>query len=170
MCLATVFACQLAAYAMHSRFIWLILLLLCCLALSCFPATADCAPGLYKNETGSCVPCAEGQYCLGGDATNTDSAASDCPTGLATVFAGAKSQAQCFTTQGYGRVATRGANGKVELSGSLCGVGLYNVGGNTAGCQRCGAGLTTSGQGSSSTSQCCEYHCLAADRGSRNSI
>jgi hypothetical protein len=92
---------------------------------------------------------------MGGDRTlNPSNAASECPTGLQTLFAGAKSQAQCFTLAGYGRVSSRGTDGKTLLSAVVCEVGTYNVGGNSAGCQRCGPGLTTAGNGSTSISQC----------------
>ncbi|WIA42283.1 hypothetical protein OEZ86_008297 [Tetradesmus obliquus] len=103
----------------------------------------DCAPGLYKNDTsGECVSCTVGKYCPGGDAAGA-SPASPCNAGLATTFAGAKSQAQCFTIAGYGRVSIKAADGKVTVEGTVCPVGTYNVGKNTAGCQKCGAGLTT---------------------------
>jgi hypothetical protein len=95
---------------------------------------------------------------MGGDATlNPNNAASDCPQGLQTLFAGAKSQAQCFTQAGYGRVSSRGQDGKTVLSSVLCDVGTYNVGGNSAGCQRCGPGLTTASNGSTSAAACGEY-------------
>jgi hypothetical protein len=100
-----------------------------------------------------CKPCALGKFCLGGDATvNPNNLEATCPEGLATTFAGAKSQAQCFTKPGYGRVSTKGSDGKVSLTG---------VGSNTAGCQKCGAGLTTATTGSDSASLCCEslYSC-----------
>jgi hypothetical protein len=75
---------------------------------------------------------------------------------LLTTFAGAKSQAQCFTKPGYGRVSTKGSDGKVSLTGVLCDVATYNVGSNTASCQKCSAGLTTSTTGSTAASDCRE--------------
>jgi hypothetical protein len=63
---------------------------------------------------------------------------------------------QCFTLPGYGRTSTRGDNGKVTLSAQLCPIGTYNVGQNTAGCQKCGAGLTTAAEGSDAASDCRE--------------
>lgn len=105
-----------------------------------------------------CQTCTLGKYCLGGDAKiNPNNTESDCPGGLQTIFAGAKSQAQCFTKAGYGRTATKQANGQVALSAVQCPVGTYNVGGNTAGCQKCSAGLTTAASSSNSASLCCEY-------------
>lgn len=119
---------------------------------------ADCAPGLYLNGTlgegGWCASCPPGQYCLGGSGKAPTSPATDCPDGLATKFAGAKSQQQCFTSAGYGRYSTRLPNNTVVLEGRLCPQGTYNIGGNTAGCQKCGPGLTTQQDGSSSASQC----------------
>jgi len=115
--------------------------------------TCDCAPGLYLNatlsENGWCVSCPAGQFCLGGSAKAPDSPATNCPAGLATKFSGAKSQQQCFTTPGYGRVSNR-----TGLVGVQCEAGTYNIGGNTAGCQKCGPGLTTQQAGSSNSSQC----------------
>jgi hypothetical protein len=111
-----------------------------------------------------CKPCALGKFCLGGDATvNPNNVEATCPEGLLTTFAGAKSQAQCFTKPGYGRVSTKGSDGKVSLTGVLCDVATYNVGSNTAGCQKCGAGLTTATTGSDSASLCCEclYTCCS---------
>jgi hypothetical protein len=108
-----------------------------------------------------CKPCTAGKFCLGGDLTlNPLNEETACPDGLITTFAGAKSRAQCFTKPGYGRVSTQGSNGQVTLSGVLCAVGSYNVGSNTAGCQKCGAGLTTASTGSDDSSDCSE--CLAA--------
>jgi hypothetical protein len=105
----------------------------------------------------NCAPCSNGKFCLGGDATvNPKNEESACPDGLRTTFAGAKSRAQCFTKPGYGRVSTFGSNGKVSLSGVLCAAGSYNVGSNTAGCQKCAPGLTTPTNGSTSASACCE--------------
>jgi hypothetical protein len=63
---------------------------------------------------------------------------------------------QCFTKPGFGRVSTRGNDGKVTVEGKECEQGTYNVGGNTAGCQKCGAGLNTAGTGSTSASACRE--------------
>jgi hypothetical protein len=110
----------------------------------------------------NCQPCTLGKFCLGGDTTvNPNNLESACPDGLATTFAGAKSQAQCFTQPGYGRVSTKGSDGKVSLSGVVCEVGTYNVGSNTAGCQKCGAGLTTVTNTSTSASACREFlQCL----------
>jgi len=95
----------------------------------------------------------------GGDANSANSPATDCPTGLATKFTGAKSSAQCFTQEGYGRKSTRDAGtGVVSYTGVICPVATYNVGGNTAGCQKCGAGLTTDGTGkSNATRDCCKH-------------
>ena len=126
----------------------------CCRALLCL---ADCAPGLAMDANKNCQPCTLGKYCLGGDATvNPTNAEDGCPDGLATTFAGAKSQAQCFTKAGYGRTSSKGSNGKVSLAGVLCDVATYNVGSNTAGCQKCGAGLTTAGNTSNSAAACRE--------------
>jgi hypothetical protein len=50
----------------------------------------------------------------------------------------------------------KGSDGKVSLSGALCDVATYNVGSNTAGCQKCGEGLTTATNGSTSASDCSE--------------
>jgi hypothetical protein len=111
------------------------------------------------DENGDCQTCTEGKYCPGGDAANPNSNSADCPAGLATTFAGAKSQAQCFTQAGHGRVSTKGSDGKVTLSAVVCEVGTYNVGSNTAGCQKCGAGLTTAGNTSTSAADCGE--CVA---------
>ena len=94
----------------------------------------------------------------GGSAT-APSTSTPCPEGLETKFTGAKSVAQCFTKPGYGRKATRNAStGVVTYSGVLCAVATYNVGGNTAGCQKCGAGLTTNSTGKSSAAlDCCKH-------------
>eukprot|EP00775_Hariotina_reticulata_P003830 gene3830-4087_t len=78
----------------------------------------------------------------------------DCPSGLETRFPGAKSLAQCFTQAGYGRKTVRGSNGASSYVGVTCPIGTFNLGGNTAGCQKCGAGLTTSAAGKSSASDC----------------
>jgi hypothetical protein len=111
----------------------------------------------------TCIPCALGKFCPGGDPTsNPNNLESDCPDGLQTIFAGAKSQAQCFTKPGYGRVSTRGSDGKVSLTGVLCPAGTYNVGANTAACQNCGPGLTTTTNGSSSAAACRE--CFAVQQ------
>jgi hypothetical protein len=110
------------------------------------------------DNDGNCQPCTPGKFCPGGDTTsNPNNLELDCPEGLQTTFAGAKSQAQCFTKPGYGRVSTKGSDGKVSLTGVLCPVGTYNVGANTAGCQNCGPGLTTATNGSSSAAACREY-------------
>ncbi|WIA14315.1 hypothetical protein OEZ85_002847 [Tetradesmus obliquus] len=117
--------------------------------------TCDCAPGLAMDANKNCQPCSKGKFCLGGDATvNPTNAESTCPDGLETTFAGAKSQAQCFTKPGYGRTAAKGSDGKVSLAGVVCDIATYNVGSNTAGCQKCGAGLTTATNGSDSASDC----------------
>ncbi|WIA08977.1 hypothetical protein OEZ85_008391 [Tetradesmus obliquus] len=118
--------------------------------------TCDCAPGLAMDAvTKECKPCSMGKYCLGGDLTvNPNNEEKACPEGLETTFAGAKSQAQCFTKAGYGRASRLGSNGKIILSGVLCPEGTYNVGSNTAGCQKCGAGLTTATNGSDAASAC----------------
>uniref|UniRef100_A0A383VTT6 Tyrosine-protein kinase ephrin type A/B receptor-like domain-containing protein n=1 Tax=Tetradesmus obliquus TaxID=3088 RepID=A0A383VTT6_TETOB len=116
---------------------------------------ADCAPGLAMDANKNCIQCSVGKYCLGGDATlNPQNKELDCPKGLQTTFAGAKSQAQCFTKPGYGRTSRTGSDGKVYVSGALCEAGRYNVGSNTAGCQQCGAGLTTATNGSTSAAAC----------------
>jgi hypothetical protein len=132
-----------------------LLLLLLLLLNSLHPA--DCAPGLAMDANRNCQPCTLGKFCLGGDTTvNPNNTESACPDGLATIFAGAKSQAQCFTKPGYGRVAVQASNGKVSYAGMLCPVATYNVGGNTAGCQNCGPGLTTATNGSTSAAACSE--------------
>lgn len=64
---------------------------------------------------------------------------------------------QCFTEAGFGRTSTRGADGKVTLSATACPVGTYNVGQNTAGCQKCGAGLTTAGEKSKAADDCSKF-------------
>jgi hypothetical protein len=94
---------------------------------------------------------------LGGDDTvNPNNTESTCPDGLTTTFLGAKSQAQCFTKPGYGRASIRISDGTILLSGVLCPVGTFNVGGNTASCQKCGVGLTTATNGSKTWSDCSE--------------
>uniref|UniRef100_A0A383V609 Tyrosine-protein kinase ephrin type A/B receptor-like domain-containing protein n=1 Tax=Tetradesmus obliquus TaxID=3088 RepID=A0A383V609_TETOB len=115
--------------------------------------TCDCAPGL-SMQNGKCEPCPVGKFCAGGSAANDKSDATDCPANLATTFIGAKSQAQCFTLAGFGRVSTKGTDGKVSLTGVQCLKGTYNVGNNTAGCQKCGAGLTTADDGATSMAEC----------------
>lgn len=115
--------------------------------------TCDCAPGFYKSGE-SCVACVAPKFCLGGDASNPTSAASDCASGLATTISGAKSLQQCFTVAGYGRTTSRDANGFTQVSGTACAVGTYNVGGNTAGCQKCPSGLTTANTQSASLDDC----------------
>jgi hypothetical protein len=87
---------------------------------------------------------------------NPNNIESDCPAGLETTFAGAKSQAQCFTMPGFGRVSTKGSDGKVTLSGVACELSTYNVGKNTAGCQKCGPGLTTENEQSDAVALCSE--------------
>uniref|UniRef100_A0A383VRV3 Tyrosine-protein kinase ephrin type A/B receptor-like domain-containing protein n=1 Tax=Tetradesmus obliquus TaxID=3088 RepID=A0A383VRV3_TETOB len=115
----------------------------------------DCAPGLAMDANKNCQPCSIGNYCPGGDASlNPNNEEADCPDGLATTFMGAKSQAQCFTQPGYGRVSVQAPDGHVTLEGVLCEVGTYNIGGNTAVCQNCGPGLTTARNGSTSASAC----------------
>jgi hypothetical protein len=110
------------------------------------------------DNDGNCQACTPGKFCPGGDTTsNPNNLELDCPEGLETTFAGAKSQAQCFTKPGYGRVSTKGSDGKVSVTGVLCPVATYNVGANTAGCQNCGPGLTTATNGSSSAAACREY-------------
>ncbi|KAF8061892.1 Svep1 [Scenedesmus sp. PABB004] len=121
--------------------------------------TCDCAPGMALNGSASdagawCAACPAGQFCPGGDRNNPSSAPRDCAAGLATMSAGAKSEAQCFTTPGFGRVAQRQANGAVALVAQRCAVGSYNVGRNTAGCQRCNPGLTTVTEGAAAMSDC----------------
>ncbi|WIA13038.1 hypothetical protein OEZ85_006646 [Tetradesmus obliquus] len=118
----------------------------------------DCAPGMAFNGTRDdisnwCAPCPKGQYCPGGGADNPESAASSCPEGLATVSTGAKSSTQCFTAPGFGRTTTQvGIQTVVQVT--ECPIGTYNTGGNTAGCQKCGAGLTTLGPRSMNASMC----------------
>jgi len=130
----------------------------CRLPCSC----ADCAPGLYLNGTqeqpnSTCLACTAGSYCPGGDALAVNSPSQHCPPGLETKLPGAKSLAQCFTRAGYGRETVHWMNGTTSYIGVICPVGSFNVGGNTAGCQKCYAGLTTSGTGKSSSRECCEY-------------
>jgi hypothetical protein len=85
---------------------------------------ADCAPGLAMDANRDSTACSPGKFCPGGDTTsNPDNLEFDCPEGLQTTFAGAKSQAQCFTKPGYGCVSTSGSDGKVSLTGVLCPVG-----------------------------------------------
>lgn len=120
---------------------------------------ADCAAGLSLNGTAAeptswCNPCPKGQFCPGGGKDNLESTPFTCSAGLETRFIGAKSAAQCFTKPGFGRIQTRNANGAVSYSAVPCPVGTYNVGGNTAQCQRCGAGLTTNITSASSPSAC----------------
>lgn len=71
---------------------------------------------------------------------------------------------QCVTMAGFGRVSTRGTDGKVSLTAMQCPIGTYNVGNNTAGCQKCGAGLTTAALGSQSMSDCSECLGLTCTR------
>ncbi|KAF6264077.1 hypothetical protein COO60DRAFT_1634747 [Scenedesmus sp. NREL 46B-D3] len=107
------------------------------------------------DDNDECVPCPLGKYCPGGNAAaNPDNLPLDCPEGLLTTFTGAKSQGQCFTTPGYGRVSARGSDGRVSLTAMLCPVGTYNVGSNTAACHNCGPGLTTATNGSTSLAAC----------------
>ncbi|WIA32449.1 hypothetical protein OEZ86_003271 [Tetradesmus obliquus] len=117
--------------------------------------TCDCAAGWAFNAAGMCTLCAKGMFCPGGDAaSNPGNAAFACPPGLTTIIAGAMSQGQCFTQPGYGRSSATGSDGKVTVSAALCGVAEYNIGGNTLPCQKCGPGLTTVSQGSTSAAQC----------------
>jgi hypothetical protein len=105
----------------------------------------------------NCQPCSRGNYCLGGDKTvNPNNTESKCPDGLTTAFSGAKSKEHCFTKPGYGRVSTRISDGTTSLSAVLCPVGTYNVGSNTAGCVKCGVGLTTATNGSTGYTNCSE--------------
>jgi hypothetical protein len=128
-----------------------------CVSAPALGVCADCAPGLAMDASRNCKACSVGKYCLGGDETvNPNNTDSTCPDGLATTFLGAKSQAQCFTKPGYGRVTTRISDGTTSLSGVLCPVGEFNVGSNTAGCQKCGVGLTTATNGSTMWSDCSE--------------
>lgn len=129
-------------------------------------SNADCAPGFsltgsLSDPTSRCDVCPLGSYCLGGDAANPRSLPTQCPSGLATVSAGAKSPAQCFTKPGFGRSSARGANGAVQLQGQQCPVGTYNIGSNTAGCFRCNPGLTTLQTGSDEMTDCGESENMA---------
>ncbi|KAF8059696.1 hypothetical protein HT031_005104 [Scenedesmus sp. PABB004] len=119
--------------------------------------TCEAAPGFYGS---SATPCDGTKYCPGG----TDTAVS-CPTGLETTVANAKSIAQCNTLAGYGRVSVRAANGSVSVEGRQCDQGYYNVGKNQAACQKCGAGLTTAGTGSTNSSSCIAPAGSFKDRG-----
>ncbi|KAF8057859.1 Slbp [Scenedesmus sp. PABB004] len=114
----------------------------------------DCAPGFSADDTGACATCPRGQFCLGGGASNPGNNATDCPAGLATVFTGAKTQSQCFTTPGFGRQTAKGADGKTSFVSRVCPIGTYNAGGNQADCQKCGNGLTTATNGSTSGADC----------------
>lgn len=133
-------------------------------AASAAAAVPECQPGLALNGTASagwCVACTQGKYCPGGAGDSSDYGAElDCPSGLESKFAGSKSQAQCFTKAGFGRKSVRGTNGVITYEGVQCDVATYNVGGNTAGCQKCGAGLTTATAGSSASTACREYTVL----------
>eukprot|EP00775_Hariotina_reticulata_P006225 gene6225-6462_t len=110
--------------------------------------------GPPAQSSSTCEACTLGSYCPGGNAAAVDSPLQSCPSGLETKSSGAKSVAQCFTQQGYGRRTVRETNGVTSYSGEICPVGTFNMGGNTAGCQKCGAGLTTSATGKSSASDC----------------
>ncbi|WIA13594.1 hypothetical protein OEZ85_007160 [Tetradesmus obliquus] len=119
--------------------------------------TCDCIPGMTYNSTGTsssnwCVPCSTPYYCSGGGAANPLATPSSCPDGLVTISAGAKSETQCYTAGGFGRSTTLLSNGTAVVVSVLCPVGTYNSGGNTAGCQQCGPGLTTTAAGSTSIS------------------
>ncbi|WIA33742.1 hypothetical protein OEZ86_006857 [Tetradesmus obliquus] len=119
--------------------------------------TCDCIPGMTYNSTGTsssnwCVPCSTPYYCSGGGAANPLATPSSCPDGLVTISAGAKSETQCYTAGGFGRSTTLLSNGTAVVVSVLCPVGTYNSGGNTAGCQQCGNGLTTTAAGSTSIS------------------
>jgi hypothetical protein len=128
-----------------------------CASAPALAACADCAPGFAMDASKDCKPCSAGKYCLGGDATvNPDNRETTCPDGLATTFPGAWKQDQCFTKPGYGLVSTRIKNGTTVLSAVLCPVGTINLGGNTAGCVKCGVGLTTAANGSTMWSDCSE--------------
>eukprot|EP00882_Tetradesmus_deserticola_P015681 GHRQ01016708.1.p1 GENE.GHRQ01016708.1~~GHRQ01016708.1.p1 ORF type:complete len:240 (+),score=28.06 GHRQ01016708.1:670-1389(+) len=120
--------------------------------------TCDCAPGFAMDVNKACVPCTLGKYCPGGDPSdNPNNLEFSCSSGLQTTMAGAKSEAQCFTLPGYGRVSMRGDDGSVYQTSVLCPIGTYNVGSNTAGCQYCGPGLTTATNGSTSNAACREF-------------
>eukprot|EP00775_Hariotina_reticulata_P003324 gene3324-3601_t len=93
--------------------------------------------GTQAQPSATCLACDAGQYCPGGDAVAVNSDMVACPAGLETKFPGAKSVAQCFTQAGYGRKTVRGSNGATSYAGVACPVGTFNVGGNTAGCQKC---------------------------------
>lgn len=68
------------------------------------PSAADCAPGLARNEAGACEACPIGKFCIGGDAkVNPTNAADNCPPGLQTTFAGAKSMAQVRHLNTFGQ-------------------------------------------------------------------
>lgn len=116
--------------------------------------TCDCAAGRGFVYGNICTACPAGKYCPGGSAQNPGNLAFDCPAGLTTTFQGAKSQDQCFTKPGFGRVSARGADGRVTVSAVVCDFATYNQGGNTLACQKCGLGLTTASRGSSSPAQC----------------
>eukprot|EP00882_Tetradesmus_deserticola_P016552 GHRQ01017686.1.p1 GENE.GHRQ01017686.1~~GHRQ01017686.1.p1 ORF type:complete len:238 (+),score=44.87 GHRQ01017686.1:412-1125(+) len=117
--------------------------------------TCDCAAGWAMSKAGDCTLCTKGLFCPGGDAVrNPGNTAVACPAGLTTIIAGAMSQGQCFTQPGYGRASTTSQDGQQAVSAALCGVGEYNGGSNTLPCQKCGAGLTTVGRGSTSAAQC----------------
>lgn len=122
--------------------------------------TCDCNPGMSMNASVTdaaawCTACPNGQFCPGGDLKlNPNNLPRNCSEGLATVSPGAKSEMQCFTQPGYGRVSSRGANGMVQLTATLCEIGTFNVGRNTAGCQRCNPGLTTTTPGATTMTDC----------------
>jgi hypothetical protein len=64
----------------------------CLLLLLLLP---DCAPGLGMKDGQTCTACTPGKFCVGADAANSwSNTESTCPSGLATTFQGAKSQAQ----------------------------------------------------------------------------
>ncbi|KAF8063083.1 PRDX1 [Scenedesmus sp. PABB004] len=114
----------------------------------------DCAPGFGFIYNSDCLACPAGQWCPGGGPANPTNAAADCPEGLTTTFAGAKSQAQCTTKPGYGRASIRSPSGAVSVGAVPCEPGTYNGGQNSQQCTRCGIGLTTIAAGSASAAQC----------------
>ncbi|KAF8059695.1 SVEP1 [Scenedesmus sp. PABB004] len=119
--------------------------------------TCDCNTGFYmKDSIAGCVACPTGQYCPGYDASsNPNNEAKTCSAGLTIYIASAKSQSQCATLPGFGRISTKDTDtGRVSVSGAPCDAGSYNIGKNTAGCQRCPSGLTTQSTGANSSAAC----------------